>query len=117
VGTNEAEVFRGGSGSGANISRLREDGAPLSGEELHQVHSLLCAGPMLALELSSLVGCTTRGQMVIMDIDHPDVEEFIECKAREERKIRVLRDAGFEVDFDGKDTHTLGFRTRIILAA
>lgn len=107
----EAEVFRGGSGSGANISQLREDGAPLS-------RGGTASGPVSFMRWADAgagaikSGGTTRraAKMVIMDIDHPDIEEFIECKAREEMKIRALRDAGFEVDFDGRDTHTIGFQ-------
>lgn len=107
----EAEVFRGGSGAGANISRLREDGAPLS----RGGHS---SGPISFMRWADAgagaiksAGSTRRAaKMVILDVDHPDIEEFIECKAHEEKKIRALRDAGFDVDFDGKDTHTIGFQ-------
>src|SRR3977135_1773635 len=48
--------------------------------------------------------------MVILDVDHPDVEEFIETKAREEDKIRALRDAGFDMDLGGKDITSVQYQ-------
>src|SRR5205823_8610366 len=56
-------------------------------------------------------GATRRAaKMVVLDVDHPDIEEFIETKAREEDKIRVLRDAGFDMDLGGADITSVQYQ-------
>src|SRR6185503_1823253 len=56
-------------------------------------------------------GATRRAaKMVVLDVDHPDIEEFVETKAREEEKIRALRDAGFDMDLDGRDITSVQYQ-------
>jgi ribonucleoside-diphosphate reductase alpha chain len=56
-------------------------------------------------------GATRRAaKMVVLDVDHPDIEEFVQTKAREEDKIRVLRDAGFDMDLGGADITSVQYQ-------
>jgi ribonucleoside-diphosphate reductase alpha chain len=58
-------------------------------------------------------GATRRAaKMVVLDVDHPDIEEFVETKSREEDKIRVLRDAGYDMELGGKDINSVQYRTQ-----
>jgi ribonucleoside-diphosphate reductase alpha chain len=101
----EGLIFKGGSGAGLNISRIR------SSKELLRSSGGTASGPvsfMRGADASAGTiksgGATRRAaKMVVLDVDHPDIEEFVETKAREERKIRVLRDHGFDMDLGGKD--------------
>src|ERR1039457_5718029 len=100
----EGLIFKGGSGAGVNLSRIRSSkellasGGPASGPVSFMRGADASGGPIKS------GGATRRAaKMVVLDVDHPDVEEFIETKAREEEKGRVLRDAGFDMDLGGKD--------------
>jgi ribonucleoside-diphosphate reductase alpha chain len=101
----EGLIFKGGSGAGLNLSRIR------SSKELLKSSGGTASGPvsfMRGADASAGTiksgGATRRAaKMVVLDIDHPDIEEFIETKVREEEKIRVLRDNGFDMDLGGKD--------------
>ena len=101
----EGFIFKGGSGAGLNLSRIR------SSKELLKSSGGTASGPvsfMRGADASAGTiksgGATRRAaKMVVLDIDHPDIEEFIETKVREEDKIRVLRDAGYDMDLGGKD--------------
>ncbi len=101
----EGLIFKGGSGSGLNISRIR------SSKELLRSSGGTASGPvsfMRGADASAGTiksgGATRRAaKMVVLDVDHPDIEEFVSTKAREEDKIRVLRDAGFDMDLGGHD--------------
>ena len=99
----EARLFKMGAGSGANFSNLRAEGEPLSGGgKSSGLMSFLKVGDRAAGAIKS--GGTTRraAKMVIVDIDHPDVETFIRWKAEEEKKVRALVANGFSADFNGE---------------
>jgi ribonucleoside-diphosphate reductase alpha chain len=99
----EARLFKMGAGAGANFSNIRAEGEPLSGGgKSSGLMSFLKVGDRAAGAIKS--GGTTRraAKMVIVDIDHPDVETFIEWKAKEEDKVRALVAAGYSADFNGE---------------
>jgi ribonucleoside-diphosphate reductase alpha chain len=101
--TREARVFKYGSGSGTNFSRLRAEGEPLSGGGTSSgMMSFLKIFDRAAGAIKS--GGTTRraAKMVVIDIDHPDIEKFINWKAEEERKVAALIAAGYSSDFNGE---------------
>ncbi|HSV66163.1 MAG TPA: vitamin B12-dependent ribonucleotide reductase [Mycobacteriales bacterium] len=100
----EGLIFKGGSGSGINLSRIRSSRELLSSGGTASGPVSFMRGADASAGTIKSGGATRRAaKMVILDVDHPDVEEFIQTKAREEDKIRVLRDAGFDVDLGGKD--------------
>ncbi len=99
----EARLFKMGAGSGANFSNIRAEGEPLSGGGRSSgLMSFLKVGDRAAGAIKS--GGTTRraAKMVIVDIDHPDVEQFINWKAEEEKKVRALVAGGYSPDFNGE---------------
>ncbi len=108
----EGLIFKGGSGAGLNISRIR------SSKELLRSSGGTASGPvsfMRGADASAGTiksgGATRRAaKMVVLDVDHPDIEEFIETKVSEEEKIRVLRDAGFDMDLGGKDITSVQYQ-------
>src|SRR5690606_16942545 len=100
----EGLIFKGGSGAGVNLSRIRSSKELLSSGGTASGPVSFMRGADASAGTIKSGGATRRAaKMVVLDVDHPDIEEFIECKAREERKIRVLRDAGFDMDLGGKD--------------
>ncbi|WP_442852407.1 vitamin B12-dependent ribonucleotide reductase [Propionibacterium sp. oral taxon 192] len=108
----EGMIFKGGSGAGLNLSRIR------SSKELLRSSGGTASGPvsfMRGADASAGTiksgGATRRAaKMVVLDIDHPDIEEFIDTKAREEDKIRALRDAGFDMDLGGQDITSVQYQ-------
>jgi ribonucleoside-diphosphate reductase alpha chain len=100
----EGLIFKGGSGSGVNLSRIRSSRELLSSGGTASGPVSFMRGADASAGTIKSGGATRRAaKMVVLDVDHPDIEEFIETKAREEEKVRVLRDAGFDMDLGGKD--------------
>src|ERR1039457_3119246 len=100
----EGLIFKGGSGAGVNLSRIRSSKELLSSGGTASGPVSFMRGADASAGTIKSGGATRRAaKMVVLDVDHPDVAEFIETKAREEEKVRVLRDAGFDMDLGGKD--------------
>ena len=97
----EGIVFRGGSGSGVNLSRLRSSQEQLSkGGHASGPVSFMRGADASAGTIKSGGKTRRAAKMVVLDVDHPDVEEFVWCKAQEEEKARVLREAGYDMSLD-----------------
>ncbi|MEY3722958.1 MAG: hypothetical protein RLZZ35_828, partial [Actinomycetota bacterium] len=100
----EGMIFKGGSGAGLNLSRIRSSKELLkSGGTASGPVSFMRGADSSAGTIKSGGATRRAAKMVVLDVDHPDIEEFIETKVREEDKIRALRDAGFDMDLGGKD--------------
>ncbi|MDG4823741.1 vitamin B12-dependent ribonucleotide reductase [Asanoa sp. WMMD1127] len=100
----EGLIFKGGSGSGVNLSRIRSSKELLSSGGTASGPVSFMRGADASAGTIKSGGATRRAaKMVILDVDHPDIEEFVLTKAREENKIRALRDAGFDMDLGGSD--------------
>ncbi len=109
--TEEGTIFKGGSGAGVNLSRIRSSFEHLKGGGTASGPVSFMRGADASAGTIKSGGKTRRAaKMVILDVDHPDIEEFVWCKAVEERKARVLRDAGFDMDLDGKDSHSIQYQ-------
>jgi ribonucleoside-diphosphate reductase alpha chain len=107
----EGTIFKGGSGSGINLSRIRSSKEPLGGGGTASGPVSFMRGADASAGTIKSGGKTRRAaKMVILNVDHPDVEDFIWCKAMEERKSRALADAGFDMDLDGKDSHSIQYQ-------
>src|SRR5437764_5536395 len=109
--TKEGMIFRGGSGSGINLSNIRSSKEHLS-------KGGLASGPVSFMRgADSWAGTIKSGgktrraaKMVVLDVDHPDVENFIWCKANEEKKAAALRDAGFDMSIDGDGFYSIQYQ-------
>jgi ribonucleoside-diphosphate reductase alpha chain len=107
----EGLIFKGGSGAGVNLSRIRSSKELLtSGGTASGPVSFMRGADASAGTIKSGGATRRAAKMVVLDVDHPDVEEFIETKAREEAKVRVLRDAGFDMDLGGKDINSVQYQ-------
>ncbi len=100
----EGLIFKGGSGAGVNLSRIRSSRELLSSGGTASGPVSFMRGADASAGTIKSGGATRRAaKMVVLDVDHPDIREFIRTKAREEDKVRALRDAGFDMDLGGKD--------------
>ncbi|MDP9406627.1 MAG: vitamin B12-dependent ribonucleotide reductase [Actinomycetota bacterium] len=107
----EGLIFKGGSGAGLNLSRIRSSKELLSSGGTASGPVSFMRGADASAGTIKSGGATRRAaKMVVLDVDHPDIEEFVELKAREEDKIRVLRDAGFDMDLGGKDITSVQYQ-------
>ena len=107
----EGLIFKGGSGAGVNLSRIRSSKELLSSGGTASGPVSFMRGADASAGTIKSGGATRRAaKMVVLDVDHPDVEEFIETKLREEEKVRVLRDAGFDMDLGGKDIASVQYQ-------
>ena len=107
----EGTIFKGGSGSGINLSRIRSSREPLAGGGTASGPVSFMRGADASAGTIKSGGKTRRAaKMVILNVDHPDVRDFIWCKAREEQKARALRDAGFDMDLDGRDAYSIQYQ-------
>ncbi len=107
----EGTIFKGGSGAGINLSTIRSSHETLKGGGLASGPVSFMRGADASAGTIKSGGKTRRAaKMVILNADHPDIEDFIWCKAIEERKARVLRDAGFDMDLDGRDSHSIQYQ-------
>jgi ribonucleoside-diphosphate reductase alpha chain len=107
----EGVIFKGGSGSGINLSKIRSSAELLEGGGTASGPVSFMRGADASAGTIKSGGKTRRAaKMVILNVDHPDVEEFIWCKVKEERKARVLRDNGFDMDLDGADSFSVQYQ-------
>jgi len=107
----EGIIFKGGSGAGVNLSKIRSSKEPLAGGGTASGPVSFMRGADASAGTIKSGGKTRRAaKMVILNVDHPDIRDFIWCKAIEERKARVLRDAGFDMDLDGRDSYSIQYQ-------
>src|SRR6185295_14512356 len=94
-----------------NLSKIRSSLEPMNGGGTASGPVSFMRGADASAGTIKSGGKTRRAaKMVILNVDHPDVEEFVWCKALEERKARALREAGFDMDLDGRDSHSIQYQ-------
>src|SRR5699024_5195440 len=107
----EGLIFKGGSGAGLNLSRIRSSQELLSSGGTASGPVSFMRGADASAGTIKSGGATRRAaKMVVLDVDHPDVSEFVETKSREEHKIRALRDSGFDMDLGGEDQWSVQYQ-------
>ncbi|MFH9676926.1 vitamin B12-dependent ribonucleotide reductase [Streptomyces sp. NPDC017405] len=107
----EGMIFKGGSGAGLNLSRIRSSKELLSsGGNASGPVSFMRGADASAGTIKSGGATRRAAKMVVLDVDHPDIEDFIETKVKEEEKIRVLRDAGYDMDLGGDDIASVQYQ-------
>jgi ribonucleoside-diphosphate reductase alpha chain len=107
----EGMIFKGGSGAGLNLSRIRSSKELLSsGGNASGPVSFMRGADASAGTIKSGGATRRAAKMVVLDVDHPDIEDFIETKVKEEEKIRALRDAGFDMDLGGADITSVQYQ-------
>ncbi|HEX7278842.1 MAG TPA: vitamin B12-dependent ribonucleotide reductase [Solirubrobacterales bacterium] len=109
--TKEGKIFRGGSGSGINLSNIRGSMEPLKkGGTASGPVSFMRGADAWAGTIKSGGKTRRAAKMVVLDVDHPDIVDFVECKAKEEEKAAALRDAGFDMSIDGEGFHSIQYQ-------
>jgi ribonucleoside-diphosphate reductase alpha chain len=109
--TKEGKIFRGGSGSGINLSRIRGSMEPLSkGGTASGPVSFMRGADAWAGTIKSGGKTRRAAKMIVLDVDHPDIRDFIWCKAKEEDKAAALRDAGFDMSIDGDGFYSIQYQ-------
>ena len=109
--TKEGNIFRGGSGSGINLSKIRGSTEPLSkGGTASGPVSFMRGADAWAGTIKSGGKTRRAAKMIVLDIDHPDIRDFIWCKAKEEDKAAALRDAGFDMSIDGEGFYSIQYQ-------
>ena len=109
--TKEGMIFRGGSGSGINLSNIRGSMEPLAkGGTASGPVSFMRGADAWAGTIKSGGKTRRAAKMVVLDVDHPDIRDFIWCKAKEEDKAAALRDAGFDMSIDGEGFYSIQYQ-------
>jgi ribonucleoside-diphosphate reductase alpha chain len=109
--TKEGMIFRGGSGSGINLSKIRGSMEPLAkGGTASGPVSFMRGADSWAGTIKSGGKTRRAAKMVVLDVDHPDIRDFIGCKAKEEEKAAALRDAGFDMSIDGEGFFSIQYQ-------
>jgi ribonucleoside-diphosphate reductase alpha chain len=109
--TKEGMIFRGGSGSGINLSNIRGSMEPLAkGGTASGPVSFMRGADSWAGTIKSGGKTRRAAKMVVLNIDHPDIRDFIWCKAKEEKKAAALRDAGFDMSIDGEGFQSIQYQ-------